>query len=57
MQHGGPFPASTDSRYGAVGADGIKRFARPLCFQNWSNDLLPEELKDENMLGIVRREV
>lgn len=56
MQHGGPFPASTDIRYGAVGADGIKRFARPLCFQNWSNDLLPEELKDGNPLGISRRE-
>jgi 2,5-dioxopentanoate dehydrogenase len=57
MQHGGPFPASTDSRYGSVGADGIKRFARPLSFQNWSNDLLPDELKDGNPLGIRRREL
>ncbi len=54
MQHGGPFPATTDSRFGAVGADAIKRFARPLAFQNWSNDLLPDELKDENPLGIWR---
>jgi NADP-dependent aldehyde dehydrogenase len=54
MHHGGPFPATTDSRFTSVGADGIKRFARPLCFQNWSNDLLPDELKDENPLGIWR---
>ncbi len=54
MQHGGPFPASTDARFGSVGADGIKRFARPIAFQNWSNNLLPDELKDENPLGIWR---
>ena len=54
MQHGGPFPASTDARFGSVGADGIKRFARPIAFQNWSNYLLPDELKDENLLEIWR---
>lgn len=54
MQHGGPFPASTDSRFTSVGAGGIKRFARPIAFQNWSNDLLPAELKNENPLGIWR---
>ena len=54
MHHGGPFPATTDSRFTSVGADGIKRFARPICFQNWSNDLLPDELKDENPLRIWR---
>ena len=54
MHHGGPFPASTDSRFTSVGADGIKRFARPVCFQNWSNDLLPAELKNENPSGILR---
>jgi NADP-dependent aldehyde dehydrogenase len=54
MQHGGPFPATTDSRFTSVGADGIKRFARPLAFQNWANDLLPDELKNENPLGIWR---
>ncbi|HWJ90246.1 MAG TPA: aldehyde dehydrogenase (NADP(+)) [Flavisolibacter sp.] len=54
MHHGGPYPATTDSRFTAVGADGIKRFARPLCFQNWSNDLLPPELKDENPLQLWR---
>lgn len=54
MQHGGPFPATTDSRFTSVGADGIKRFARPICYQNWSNGLLPDELKNENPLGIWR---
>jgi NADP-dependent aldehyde dehydrogenase len=54
MQHGGPFPATTDSRFTSVGADGIKRFARPVAFQNWSNSLLPDELKNENPLGIWR---
>jgi len=54
MHHGGPFPASTDARFGSVGADGIKRFARPIAFQNWSNNLLPDELRDENPLGIWR---
>jgi alpha-ketoglutaric semialdehyde dehydrogenase len=54
MQHGGPFPATTDSRFTSVGADGIKRFARPIAFQNWVNKLLPEELKNENPLNIWR---
>ncbi|MFL5772704.1 MAG: aldehyde dehydrogenase (NADP(+)) [Flavisolibacter sp.] len=54
MQHGGPFPATTDSRFTAVGADGIKRFARPICFQNWQNQFLPDELKDENPNGLWR---
>lgn len=54
MHHGGPFPATTDSRFTSVGADGIKRFARPIAFQNWGNDLLPDELKDGNPLNIWR---
>jgi len=54
MHHGGPYPATTDARFTSVGADGIKRFARPVAFQNWSNALLPDELKNENPLGIWR---
>src|SRR6185312_2351250 len=54
MQHGGPFPATTDSRFGAVGADGIKRWVRPLCYQGWSDAVLPEALKNGNPLGIWR---
>ena len=54
MQHGGPFPATTDSRFTSVGADGIKRFARPICYQNWPDELLPDELKNKNPLKIWR---
>ena len=54
MQHGGPFPATTDSRYSSVGADGIKRWVRPVAFQNWSDDHLPDALKNENPLHIWR---
>ena len=54
MHHGGPYPATTDLRFTSVGADGIKRFARPIAFQNWPNDLLPDELKDNNPLKIWR---
>lgn len=54
MQHGGPFPASTDSRFGAVGASAIRRWVRPVSYQNWPSDLLPEALKDKNPLGILR---
>jgi NADP-dependent aldehyde dehydrogenase len=54
MHHGGPFPATTDVRFTSVGADGIKRFARPICFQNWPDNLLPDELRNENPLRIWR---
>jgi len=54
MQHGGPFPATTDPRFTSVGADGIKRFARPIAFQNWPDELLPDELKNKNPLKIWR---
>lgn len=54
MHHGGPFPATTDSRFTSVGADGIKRFARPVVYQNWPDSLLPDELKNENPLQLWR---
>ena len=54
MQHGGPFPATTDSRFTSVGADGIRRFARPIAYQNWPDTLLPDELKNNNPLEIWR---
>jgi 2,5-dioxopentanoate dehydrogenase len=46
MVHGGPSPATTDSRFTAVGIDAVKRWARPVCFQNCPQHLLPEELRD-----------
>jgi len=54
MQHGGPYPASTDSRFTAVGAHAIKRWVRPISFQNWPNNMLPDALKNENPLEIIR---
>lgn len=54
MQHGGPYPASTDSRFTSVGPDAIKRFARPISYQNWPDEMLPDELKNANPLGIWR---
>ncbi|MDB4505690.1 MAG: aldehyde dehydrogenase (NADP(+)) [Saprospiraceae bacterium] len=54
MHHGGPFPATTDSRFTSVGTGAIKRFARPLCYQNWQSNVLPLELKDENLSKIWR---
>ena len=55
MHHGGPYPATTDSRFTAVGTDAIKRFARPLVYQNFPEELLPEILRDENRAKIERR--
>jgi len=54
MQHGGPYPSCTDSRFTSVGADAIKRFIRPVTFQNCPDSLLPEELRDANPLHLVR---
>jgi NADP-dependent aldehyde dehydrogenase len=54
MHHGGPFPATTDSRFSSVGTDAIKRFVRPVSYQNFPDALLPDELKAGNPLGIWR---
>ena len=45
MQHGGPYPASTDSRFTAVGVHAIKRWVRPVSYQSFPQELLPEHLK------------
>lgn len=54
MQHGGPYPSSTDSRFTAVGIHSVKRWVRPFTYQNWPNELLPKALQDENPLQINR---
>ncbi|MBD0776201.1 aldehyde dehydrogenase (NADP(+)) [Maribacter sp. ANRC-HE7] len=54
MQHGGPYPASTDSRFTAVGIHSIKRWVRPISYQDWPDKLLPDALKNSNPLGISR---
>ncbi len=52
MVHGGAYPATSDSRTSAVGTRAIERFCRYVCFQNFPNAALPDELKDDNPLGI-----
>jgi NADP-dependent aldehyde dehydrogenase len=54
MVHGGPYPACTDSRFTAVGIFAVKRWVRPIAFQNAPDYLLPLELKDSNPLKIWR---
>jgi NADP-dependent aldehyde dehydrogenase len=54
MVHGGPFPATSDSRSTSVGATAIDRFLRPVCYQNIPSDLLPPALKDANPLHLNR---
>lgn len=55
MQHGGPYPASTDARFTSVGTDAIRRFVRPVAFQDAPEPYLPAELKDANPLNIWRK--
>jgi alpha-ketoglutaric semialdehyde dehydrogenase len=57
MVHGGPYPASTDSRFSAVGVHAIKRWVRPFSFQNFPDSLLPEALKDQNPLDIKQTRI
>ncbi|GAB5518107.1 MAG: aldehyde dehydrogenase (NADP(+)) [Rhodothermales bacterium] len=54
MHHGGPYPASTDSRFTSVGTAAIQRFARPICYQNLPDALLPPALQNANPLEIWR---
>ena len=54
MVHGGPFPATTDSRSTSVGTMAVTRFTRPVCFQNFPDTLLFDELKSDNPLNIWR---
>ena len=52
--HGGPFPATSDSRFTSVGMTAIERFLRPVCYQGFPDDLLPEALKHDNPRGLWR---
>lgn len=54
QQHGGPYPATTAPATTSVGMTAIKRFMRPVAFQNMPDSLLPDALKDSNPLGILR---
>jgi len=54
MVHGGPSPATSDSRATSVGAMAIERFLRPVCYQDMPASLLPEPLQDANPLHLPR---
>jgi len=54
MVHGGPYPSTTAPQSTSVGTNAIKRFARPVCFQDYPQGLLPVELKNQNELEVLR---
>jgi NADP-dependent aldehyde dehydrogenase len=54
MNHGGPYPATTDERFTSVGTAAIQRFARPVCYQAFPGGVLPPELVDGNPRGLMR---
>ena len=54
MVHGGPYPATSDSRTTSVGATAIERFLRPVCYQDLPAFLMPAALQDANPLGLSR---
>ena len=54
MVHGGPWPATSDGRSTSVGTRAIYRFVRPVCYQDFPDVALPNELKNANPLGILR---
>lgn len=55
MQHGGPWPAATSSLHTSVGATAIRRFLRPVAFQDVPDAFLPPALRDANPLGIPQQ--
>jgi alpha-ketoglutaric semialdehyde dehydrogenase len=54
MQHGGPYPATSDSRFTSVGTAAILRWVRPVCYQNLPDSTLPPELQNANPLNLMR---
>ncbi|WP_049096292.1 aldehyde dehydrogenase (NADP(+)), partial [Burkholderia cepacia] len=54
MVHGGPFPATSNPSVTSVGATAIERFLRPVCYQDFPDDLLPEGLQEKNPRAIPR---
>jgi len=54
MVHGGPWPATSAPGTTSVGTRAITRWARPVCYQDAPEALLPLELRDGNPLGLWR---
>lgn len=53
MHHGGPYPATTNSRYTSVGLHAVNRWIRPISYQDFPAELLPQELKHNYDLSAV----
>ncbi|MPY98539.1 MAG: aldehyde dehydrogenase family protein [Actinophytocola sp.] len=54
QHHGGPWPATT-APHTSVGATAIRRWFRPVCYQDYPDELLPPALRANNPLGLPRR--
>lgn len=54
MVHGGPYPATSNASVSSVGTQSIARFLRPVCYQNFPDEALPQELQEANPLGLRR---
>lgn len=55
QHHGGPFPATTNPSYTAVGTAAIDRFLRPVSYQNFFQSWLPEPLRDDNPWNVPQQ--
>lgn len=55
MVHGGPFPATSDSRTTSVGTAAIDRFLRPVAYQGFDDALLPAPVRQSNPWNLTRR--
>jgi NADP-dependent aldehyde dehydrogenase len=54
INHGGPYPATSDAKFTSVGTGAILRFVRPVCYQNFPDAALPQELRNKNAQRIWR---
>jgi 2,5-dioxopentanoate dehydrogenase len=54
MNHGGPYPATTDVRFTSVGTAALYRFVRPVCYQEFPPELLPPAVQESNPLKLLR---
>ncbi len=55
MVHGGPYPATTFAGFTSVGASAVRRFARPVCYQNTPDQMLPVALQNANPIKLLRQ--
>lgn len=57
QHHGGPYPATSNAAYTSVGLPALRRFQRPVTYQNCPDSLLPPALRDDNPLGLAQQRV